>query len=944
LTGWPWPLDGIQNFFEDLWNWIVEAATNAVKIVSDWIWGAIDWIWEQVQGGLNWVRDRVVDIVSGVWEWIQSGIKWLWDGICSFVSSVVQTLSNAIGGVWNWIVDTASKIIEGISNTLKGVWDAVAGALSQAASWLWEGLQAVGSRVWEGLVGFWENVSGAIGTAVNVIGEGLNNAVGTLGGWVSDALAAVAKALGEGLTVFWNWLQEQINGFVSWVVGGIQWLGEQLRSVFEGLGNLIIAPVTEAMKPGSPDPLTEQVAMDFGKGLLDRVIEDAKKVSGSPAEPEKAIAAGAAILGGLTLVQSVGHVLTMAFDATHPVKKWGTQEMFHRIMLNLMSSPVTSGIIAVPVLVGIVTPMRQAFNKMFTPELPGPGDLVRFVVKEAIAYEAFEETMLYHGYTTDWSKAWWTAHWRDLSADQIQDAYHRGVITKDVRDKYLVLIDYRPDARPDMEKSDMTVVGELAKTLIPRVDLRYGWELGRVTDQELIDRYVDLGYEDDAELMAEIQKRRALDAEIGKVRDTATADYIAGFTTEETLRANLTALGYSSTVVEYYASSAAAKRHTAYLKGLLDVYEDSFVKELITEEELGARVGEILVDPEAIDLFMDKAYVRKYMKPKPPKPETEDKATVEIQKYEVSRAVELYRRYVIERPDLASMLEEAGLDPGVATARAAYEEVRRPIEKPSADEIAREKERLRVAKVEEAAAVEAFRKETIDSAGLQRRLQDLGYSTSLAASITQLERLRALKKPDVPKADVVKLAPLSYLKSAFQEDLLPAAEFYDELVARGYSEESAALMVQVEVDKWEASLDKELAKIKPPEPVEPMEAPLTYVKASYQSGFIDDYAFYSELIRRGYSDEAATLIVQVERQRYEDTLAKEMAKVKPLPPPELKAAPLSYVRASYQAYIIDEAKLHAEIVARGYTEVAAALMVTVESTRRREREEKAAAA
>lgn len=199
---------------------------------------------------------------------------------------------------------------------------------------------------------------------------------------------------------------------------------------------------------------------------------------------------------------------------------------------------------------------------------------------------------------------------------EIVDAFHRGILTKEERDAYMVLHDFKPEPRPGIKVSDLAIVAGIAKTLIPRVDLRYGWEMGDISDEDLEDRYRWLGYEDDAPLMADIQRSRALVEEVHKVRDQWISDFLEGYIREETLRANLIEIGIGAVRVDYYVQYARMRRAREAKKDWLDYYEDGYVKDLVTDEEVEARAKEILVDPEALDLFLRSAYIRKYRKPK----------------------------------------------------------------------------------------------------------------------------------------------------------------------------------------------------------------------------------------------------------------------------------------------------------------------------------------
>lgn len=165
----------------------------------------------------------------------------------------------------------------------------------------------------------------------------------------------------------------------------------------------------------------------------------------------------------------------------------------------------------IPFQTGIIRGTERHWNSINQAELPGSGDLIRFLVRETIDRDRFDQAMREQGFSQEWTDAFWVSHWREISRRDVLDAFHRGVINADERDKYLVILDFRPDARPGISKPDLEVISSIGKRLIPRVDLRRAFKLGVVDYDQLVKSYTDIGYEEDAELMAFIQSNTAFE-------------------------------------------------------------------------------------------------------------------------------------------------------------------------------------------------------------------------------------------------------------------------------------------------------------------------------------------------------------------------------------------------------------------------------------------------
>lgn len=719
-SGWPWPLDALQDWFEDLWDWISEAASAAAS-----------WLWDTVSAALESLGQGLTDLITWVATHVSEAVNWLWDTVSAALESLGRGLTDSINAVASWIS-------EGVS----WLWDTVRAALES----LGRGLTETINSVWTSIRDFF----GWLGEQLSEVGGWLS---GVIWGWVDGALSW--------LTDTFTWLRDEMIGGLDWVVGSVRdAFSEILHNLMAGIGT-VFERLIDAVVDFSNAVADFFAGINWGAALdvlLDLFSGISDVFAGffaahSPITPKDARPAGRDWRGLMDNQFQAWAQGTLYAEAA----SMGQLDiaLSHAMYVPKMraASDLAVDLYKKEMEASLVIPFNQGMMASYTPMLPPVVDLIRFVVREVITPERFYEIMPFLGFRHSWAEAYWEAHFVLPAPSVLYDAYHRGAITSEELDKFIFWHDYKSKPRPGISKSDIAIMRSTLKRLIPRVDIRYAWETGLISDEELEAWYSQLGYEEDAPLMAAIQKVRALTEEIHKVRDEWLRDLIEGYITENVAHANLAAIGIGPTRIDYYISYATLRREREMTGDLLSLYQDSYIKDLISDEEFEARVYELIVIPEVADLYINRAYTRKYKKPSPPRETEEEKAEKEANKYRISYARELYRRYAISKEEFVTLLEAAGVAPAVAAARANYEALKLPLPKPSDEEISRRQEAARVQSLEVSAAIEEYRRFIIDESELLRRLQDVGLSEAMATARAQLEMIRR-PAPPVPPEEI----------------------------------------------------------------------------------------------------------------------------------------------------------------------------------------------
>jgi len=627
-SGWPWPMDAVQDWFEMLWDKVAAIADEAAKFM----WATMPTPIKELIGALGKFKTTTWDAMIRFFEdplgSVKAGFDWTISGVRDLVGWWDPTQGRFVGGFLGWLWDSVSFIRDSISGGLSWVWDQISPALSS---------------VKDAILGFPKLVADNLGNAVGWLKD-------TVWGWVDGSLRWASDSF--------RWLADQISYGSWWVVnsvgtmfdGASTIIGDVISGVFSGALGILTGPFNLFLGGFGAVDVTGHAGNVTT--IFDGIHSSYEAILGahSPLTPEDAI-----IATDTWRSEQRGYWYQLYISALL-IEGFSLGQIETPNMMLLSDPQVAASMelakrwYAAPFEYGYAVRLEQFWNKVYTPQLPPVVDLIRFVVREVIPPERFYELMPYMGFSREFAENYWEAHWVLPAPTVLYDSYHRKFISSEELNKYIVLHDFKPEPRPGITKSDVEIQRSVLKTLIPRVDLRYGWEMGRLSDEELLERYEWLGYEDDSELMTDIQKARAMVEEITKVRDEWIRYFIEGHILKDTLRANLAAIGIGPTRIDYYVTYAKRRREREAMAEWLDIYEDGYIKDLVTDDELDARVREILVEPEAIDLFIARAYIKKYKKPPAPKAEVVKTATL-------AYLTTAYREDIITESDLRAELE-----------------------------------------------------------------------------------------------------------------------------------------------------------------------------------------------------------------------------------------------------------------------------------------------
>ncbi len=256
-------------------------------------------------------------------------------------------------------------------------------------------------------------------------------------------------------------------------------------------------------------------------------------------------------------------------------------------------------------------------------QIPPVADIITMAVREAFTPEIAEKFGQYEDYpqdletwgmkkglSSDWTKRYWAAHWSLPSTQQGFEMLHRGVIDRTELDMLLRASDIMPFWR--------TKLTDIAYRRLSRVDIRRMYKVGVLDEKEVLDAYLELGYNArDSERMSDFTVRQVLATQSKFTTGDILSAYSKYMISSSEARELLLLVDVKPENINYILSTADYKKEWSLTEAKISAIKNLYKKKTYDDNTTRSELLKLDLPSERVDVLMEQWFIDE--KDKPPR-------------------------------------------------------------------------------------------------------------------------------------------------------------------------------------------------------------------------------------------------------------------------------------------------------------------------------------
>ena len=238
---------------------------------------------------------------------------------------------------------------------------------------------------------------------------------------------------------------------------------------------------------------------------------------------------------------------------------------------------------------------------------PSVGDIIRFAVRDVYTPAVVKEMGLLEDVPEEYLQAaykiglgredatsFWGAHWGLPSINMGFEMLHRGVINQNQMDILLKAADVMPYWRPKLQ--------QIAYAPYTRVDARRMYGFGVLSEDDLLQTYMDIGYDKaHATKLKQFTIAYEDDEFTGITRSNIVTAYTKGLISESDMQYYFSSMNYSPVVTEFWTAYAVQQKTVSEIDARKEELKVAFLDGALTLDE----IRNVLLSDGVNDTYLD---------------------------------------------------------------------------------------------------------------------------------------------------------------------------------------------------------------------------------------------------------------------------------------------------------------------------------------------------